>query len=375
MLKIRGNKKEILKAMQDANRAVPTKTTMEILTFLLLEANDGELRIRGTNLDTTIDIAVDVTVEEGGAIAINAKNTIEFISKIDSEEISIEQKENDVIAIYYDMSEANLKGMNGEQFPNMPIVEKENEIKMNAVMLKEMIEKTTKACSTEETRPILMGVLFDINNDNLTLVSLDGYRLMKSTKVIEGIKENKKIVVPGKALQNITKLIGNDKDAEIEINYCSNHVEFNYMGTKIISRLLEGEYVNYNQIIPEKKDQPIKIKINAQKLKETVERVSLLSEEKGTKLIDLQTKDNKMIITGGSAFGTAQEELQFEGEGEIDITFNSKFVTDALDSYVGDCVLHMKTNTSPVIITEDGVEETTALILPVRKKAVTATAA
>lgn len=372
MLKIRGKRKEILKAMQDAAKVIPGKTTMEILNNLLLEANDGELRIRGTNLDTTIEIAVEVEVFEAGSMLVSAKNTIEFISKVYSDEISLTHKSNNVLTIGYDLSEANLRAADAEQYPNLPIVERQegNSIIMKAVDFRDMAEKVSKAVATDGTRPILAGVLLDIKGNDFTMVALDGFRLIKADKALEGVTMKKKIIVPGKALQNVTKLIGNDKEAEIEVIASDNHVEIGYMNVKLITRLLEGEFVNYGQIIPNVSNMPISIKVNSGQTREVADRVSLLAEQNDERIIELQLSGNSLKISGQSNYGSAEEEITVsEAKGEIKICINNKYLQDSLEAFVGECTIYMSNEVSPIII-GCPTGDTTALLLPVRKKSV-----
>ena len=375
MLKIRGKKKEIIKAMQDVAKATPGKTTLEILNNLLLEAKDRELHIKGTNLDTSIEIALEVQVEEEGSVLVDTKNTIEFISKVYSDEISLYQSSKNTLTIGYDLSEAKLRASDAEQYPRLPTVDRKDSLVMKAIDFKEMAEKVTVAAATDSTRPILTGVLFDITEGHFTMVALDGFRLIKAKKVVEGIKQNKKIVVPGKALQNIAKLIGPDKDAEVEIIASDSHAEIGYYNIRYVTRLLEGEFVDYDKIIPQTTGMSTKVKINAGQVKKVAERVSLLAEQGDKRILDLELTKDKLQFSGESVYGSANEEITVsDAAGEISISVDTKYLLDSLDAFVGECTMYMTTASSPIIV-EDTTGDTTALLLPVRKKPATTKAA
>ena len=227
-----------------------------------------------------------------------------------------------------------------------------------------MIKGTSFAIAQDETRPILQGILFEVKNKNLNLVALDGYRLAIRNEFLDTDIEME-VVIPGKTLNEVSKIL-EDVDDIVDITFTNNHILFNLEKTKIISRLLEGKFINYNSLLPQ--EHKLLVNINRQELQNAIERASLMAKDGNTNLIKLDLQQDNLIITSNSQLGKVREEISIKLQGEgIQIAFNSKYLLDVLKNVEDDeVVMKMTSGISPCVIEEKNNENAKYLVLPVR---------
>ncbi|MGO1369402.1 MAG: DNA polymerase III subunit beta [Senegalia sp. (in: firmicutes)] len=362
-MKIKTKQNTLSKYISTVQKGISSKTTLPILSGILVEAYDDTLRLTGTDLELGVETKLDCEVIEEGKIVITSRIFGDIIRKLPNDEVTISTDENYNIHIICSNSEFNIQGHSAEEYPELPYIDEENSFSLPKDMLKNMIRQTVFATATEETRPILTGALLEIENNNLALVALDGYRL--ALKKSKAEYEDIKVVIPAKTLNEVNRILDEEED-NVNIKFTKNHILFDLGDTVINSRLLEGQFLNYRDIIREEYTSKVSVKTND--IKQSIERASLLAREGRNNLVKFEIKDKCMTITSNSEIGDVHEELAIELEGEdITIAFNSKYILDGLKVIDSDIInMNFISNVNPCIIKPVEDENYTYLVLPVR---------
>lgn len=357
------DKNVLQEAINNVQRAASTKTTYPILEGILIKALKDKVVLTATDLDFGIETYIDANVHEIGSMVLNSKLFGEFIRKLPNDLVTMKIESNNVY-ITCQSSEFVLVGNNPEEFPQLPAINENTMYEISQDVLRNMVRQTIFSIAQDETRPILTGVLFEIKDGILSFVALDGYRLSLKCFDIEEAS-NISAVIPGKTLNEISKIL-EPTDDKVKITFTPNHILFNLGDTKIISRLLEGEFINYRQIIPD--EYRLRVKVKTNELSNSIERASLLAREGKTNLIKFEIKDEKMAITSNSQMGKVYEEVNIKLEGEgIKIAFNSKYFLDVLRIIDSEEIyLEFSTNVSPCLVKKCDASDFIYLVLPVR---------
>ncbi|MCT8977618.1 DNA polymerase III subunit beta [Clostridium sp. CX1] len=363
-MKFTCEKSILQEGISTAQKAVTGKSTMPILNGILIKAKNNEITLIGSDIDLSIETKIKAEIIEEGNIVIDARLFGEIIRKLPNDVVSINTIENNSIEILCQKSRFTLIHMNGEDFPLLPSINENMIFSVPQRILRNMIKSTIFATAQDETRPILTGVLFEINNNNLNLVALDGYRLAVRS---ENLSTDNVIsaVIPGKTLSEVSKILEED-DENVNITFTPNHILFNLGYTKIISRLLEGEFIRYNSIIPEEYN--LKVIAKRGDLLHCIERASLMAKDGNTNLIKLSMEEENMIITSNSQLGMVREELNIILQGQsLQIAFNSKYLIDVLKIMEEEeIVMEFSSSVSPCVIRNKEINNCTYLVLPVR---------
>ena len=357
--------KTLMHSISIVQKAVSSKSTLPILKGIYLEAFDKNLRLVGTDMEIGIDHIMEANIIEEGSIVVDARLFSEIIRRLPDSEVEVSLQNNNQLLIKCASTEFNILSYNSSEFPELPEIEEEQTHEISQELFKSMIRQTVFATAQDEARPILTGVLMEIEDDTLNMVALDGYRVALRKGKIEAHLNNK-VVIPGKTLNEVNRIIGGEEDEKVQISLTNNHALFTVGNTKLISRLLEGEFINYKQILP--KEFKSRIKVNAKHLLDSIERASLLGKEGRNNLVKFIITDENMIINSNSELGNVHEEIKIELEGEdLQIAFNSKYFIDALKVIDDETVyLEFTTNLSPGIIKPITNDNTIYLVLPVR---------
>ena len=371
-MKIICEKDKILKALNSVTKAVAVRTTMPILEGILIQTNDNQIKLTTYDLEIGIETHVSAEVIEEGSIVINSKLFGDIIRKLPDTDINISLNDNNLLVIECEGSLYKLATMNPDEFPELPKINIENSIEIEQTTLKDMIRKTIFAVSTEENRPIFTGCLFEIANNKLNVVAVDGFRLAWKSKFLQNKVNNFSAVIPGRTLNEINKIL-NDSFDIIKIGVAKNQVLFEMENCKIVTRLLDGEFLNYSSVIPENWE--TRIRVRRSTLQECFERISLISAssiEKEKKYPVKVTIDiGKVIISCTNQTGDAKEEIFVNTEGKnLEAGFNPKYFLDALRNIDDDEIfVDFGTSISPCIIRpveSDG--DYTYMILPIKLK-------
>lgn len=357
-------KQKLQEGILIAQKAITGKSTMPILEGIYINASKNGLTLIGSDIDVSIQTKVEADVLEEGSIVIDSKIFGEIIRKLPNSDIRIEILENDTVQITCEKSIFNVVYMNADEFPQLPKIDEAKQIQVPQNILKNMIKSTSFAIAQDETRPILQGILFEIKDKKLNLVALDGYRLAIKTEYLDS-DFNLDIVIPGKTLNEVAKIL-EDVDSMVNITFTNNHILFNLEDTKIISRLLDGKYVNYNSLLPQ--EHKLLVEVNKQELQNCIERASLMVKEGNSNLIKLDIKEDTLVITSNSQLGKVREEIAINLQGEeIQIAFNSRYLIDVLKSMEEDVVLlEMTSSVTPCVIKAKNTDSYKYLVLPVR---------
>ncbi len=357
-------KQKFLEGISIVQKAITGKSTMPILEGIYIKASNSGLTLIGSDMDVSIQTIVDADIIEDGSIVIDAKIFGEIIRKLPNSTIKIETIENQLIKITCEKSVFDVVYMNTTEYPELPQINENLKISVNQNILKNMIKGTSFAIAQDETRPILQGILFEVKNKNLNLVALDGYRLAIRSEFLDSDMDIE-VVIPGKTLNEVSKIL-EDIDDIVDITFTDNHILFNLEKTKIISRLLEGKYINYTSLLPQ--EHKLLVNVNRQELQNAIERASLMAKDGNTNLIKLDFKQDNLIITSNSQLGKVREEIEIKLQGEeIEIAFNSRYLLDVLKNIEDDDVLmKMTSGITPCVIEEKDNENSKYLVLPVR---------
>ncbi len=320
-------KSDLLNAINITLKAVPSKTTMPILECLLIEADD-EIKITANDMELAIETKVKGNILEKGSAAIDAKLFSEIIRKLPDSEIVIDEK-NENITISCEKANFNISGRRGDDFVHMPAIETEEHICVSQFTLKEIIRQTIFSIAPNENNKLMTGELFEVKDDNLKVVSLDGHRISIRNVQLKEHYENRKVVVPGKTLMEISRILPGDADKDVMIFFSKNHILFQFDQTLVLSRLIEGEYFKIDQMISS--DFETKITVNKRELLDSIERSVLLVRESDKKPIIINIKDSNMELSLNSMIGSMREDILVRHTGkDIMIGFNPRFMIDAL---------------------------------------------
>jgi DNA polymerase-3 subunit beta len=356
---------ELTSAMSTVQRAMPSKSPMPALEGVLLEAKDNAIRLTCSDLALSIACTVPAMVEQEGALVLPGRMFSELIRKMPQETVSITTEELKV-TIICGQAKYNLQGMDAREYPEMPPMTGARPLELKQSALKNMIQRTAFAVAMDETKPILTGELLEIESDQVTLVALDGYRLALCKEPLLQSTTPVNFVVPGRSLSEIAKLF-EDSDAPASIYIGDTQAMVEMGQTKIITRLLEGEYINYRQILPG--DHQTRVRIQTQAFLESVERASLMARDsRNHNLIRLQMDEETMVITANGEMGNAVEKLPIYLEGKpLSIAFNAKYLLDVLRVIKDEeILLDFISSLSPCVVKPLEGNQYLYLVLPVR---------
>ena len=357
-------KQKLQEGISIVQKAITGKSTMSVLEGIYINANKEGLTLIGSDMDVSIETKVEADVISEGSIVIDAKIFGEIIRKLPNSDIKIETMENDTVQITCEKSVFNIVYMNSDEFPELPKLNENMQIEVPQNILKNMIKCTSFATAQDETRPILQGILFEVKERTLNLVALDGYRLAIRSEYLDSDFDIE-IVIPGKTLNEVSKILEDVNDL-VQITFTNNHILFNLNKTRIISRLLEGKFVNYKSLLPE--EHKLLVTVKKQDLQNGIERASLMAKDGNNNLIKLDVQDDALVITSNSQLGKVREEVFINLQGEkIQIAFNSRYLIDVLKNFEDEeVVMEMTSSVSPCIIKAKDADNYKYLVLPVR---------
>ena len=355
-------------AVAIASRAAASKSPISALEGLLLQAMN-ELRITGYDLKEGIYTTVGAEVQEPGAVIVGARFFGEMLRRLPDGIVTVSSDGNNNVNVKCGRSDYHFMGMAASDYPEMPSVDGVNTISLPQNTLRSMINQTIFAVATTDVRPIYTGTLFDVEDRRLTMVSVDGYRLAKRSEDIEdGELENCSFVVPGSALSDVERICGEEGDVTISVG--SKHISFVIGETVVVTRRLEGEFLNYKKSVPE--NFRIVVEVERSELMSVIDRVALIVSEKNSSPVRMRFGDGAIDCLCMTPIGKAQDVCGCEGSGnDLEIGFNDRYLMDALKASATD-KLHVCLNTaaSPSVIeAADGSKKFTYMILPVRLRA------
>ncbi|MDR2570069.1 MAG: DNA polymerase III subunit beta [Oscillospiraceae bacterium] len=369
-MKFSCEKSLLLSAILTASRAAMTKSPIPLLEGLLMETDDESVKITGYDLKTGIVTNVSAEVDEVGGIVLNARLFGEIIRKMPGMHVTVSVNSGYVAKISSEMSDFEILGYPTSDYPELPSVEEQNTIEISEAVLKKMISQTNFAVSDNESRPIHTGALFETENGELTIVAVDGYRLALRREPLDNIDiAELSFVVPGAALTEVERIISGE-DENVIIKLGSKHIMFMIRDTILISRRLEGDFLNYKNSLPQQAQYRFLVQKND--LIAAVERVSLIISDKLKSPVRCIFGDGLLKLNSASALGKANDECVIEGDGEdLEIGFNDRYLLEALKAApANNIILELNSGVTPCIISPaDELNNFIYMILPVRLKA------
>ncbi|MCF2643365.1 MAG: DNA polymerase III subunit beta [Lachnospiraceae bacterium] len=369
-MKLICSKQNLLYGVNIVSKAVPTRTTMAILECILIDASSNEIKLTANDMELGIETRIEGQIEERGIIALDAKLFSEIVRKLPDSDVIIETDASFKTTITCETAKFNIIGKPGDDFSYIPLIERNEAIQISQFTLKEVIKQTIFSIADNDNNKLMTGELFEINENQLKVVSLDGHRI--SIRKIQ-LKENyadRKVVVPGKTLQEISKILPGSAEEDVNIFITDNHIVFEFENTTVVSRLIEGEYFRIDQMLSS--DYETKVKINKRKLLDCIDRATLLVREGDKKPIIMNIEGESMELKINSFNGSMNEKIDIKKDGkDILIGFNPKFFIDALRVIDEEEVtLYMVNPKAPCFIKNEE-ESFIYLILPVNFNAAT----
>ena len=355
---------ELSDAFLRVSKAISNKITNPILEGIKISAEDNVLTLSATDTELSIEKKIKADVKVEGETVVPGKFITEFVKKLTSTEIELEVNEKNQLLIRYEGNESVIQCYNSTEYPGFRKIKTDNYFGITQGDFKTLVSKVIFACALDDSRPILKGVLFDINNNLITSVALDGYRLAKVQKRISS-NLVKSIVIPQRSLNEVSKML-DDSDEIINVYIDSNAIMIDNGDTKIISRLLEGDFINYKQIIPANFE-TFSV-VNKNQMEDALERVSLLTKVGQNNFVKFDVKESTINLSSNSEIGNIKENINVTTNGkDVVIAFNPRFVLEALRVNSNEFVkLCFNKSANPCVIVPTEGDEFLYLILPVR---------
>ncbi|MBE6914517.1 MAG: DNA polymerase III subunit beta [Ruminococcaceae bacterium] len=359
---------QLQSAVSIAAKAASAKSPIPALEGILIEAGYGNVKLTGYDLKKGIYTTIEADVAEQGSIVLGARIFGDIVRALPEGNVTV-KSEGCNVSITCEKSDFSILGTDAADYPELPAIDGQTGVALPQNLLSEIIRQTIFAVSDSEARPIYMGELFEISEGRLTVVAVDGYRLALRRAPVENTEAECSFIVPGSALSDLEKLCGNTDDP-VQISLGSKHISFSIDSTVLVSRRLEGDFLNYKKTVPSTFN--TEIRTDRYFLQRTVERVSLIIDDKIKNPIRCYFGDNQVRIVCATALGKAEDVCIVEGNGgDLEIGFNNRYLLDALKAAPAEEVcIGLNTGSSPCVITPvDGSDNFLYMILPVRLKA------
>ena len=323
------DKSKLLEGINISLKAIPGKSTMAILECMVIEAKDGMIKLISNDLEIGIETIIEGDIKEPGSVAVNAKVFFEIIRKLPYNEVSISVNENLTMNISCGKAKFNIPVKDTEEFPYLPKIVKDKSVLISQFTLKEVIRQTVFSISDNENTKVMTGELFEIRGSQLKVVSLDGHRISIRKVDLKQNYDDVSVIIPGKTLIEISKILNGGLDDEICMYFTDKHVLFEFDNTIVLSRLIEGEYYKIDKMLSS--DYETKITVNKKDLFDSIDRTTLMIRESEKKPVIIDVKDTSMSLAINSGIGSMSEDIDISKEGkDILIGFNPKFLMDAL---------------------------------------------
>lgn len=365
-MKLQFQKSALLNGISIVSKAIPAKTTMSILECILIDADADQIKLTGNDMELGIETRVEGSILERGKIALDAKLFYEIIRKLPDGEapviITSDNKFNTTIQC--ESALFNIPGRDGEEFSYLPYIERDQSITLSQFTLKEAIRQTIFSISPNDSNKMMAGELLEVKENILKVVSLDGHRISIRNIALKESYEGHKVIVPGKTLSEISKILSGDNEKEVQIFFSKNHILFEFDDTMVVSRLIDGEYFKIDHMLSS--DYETRVKVNKREFMDSIDRSMILIRDSDRKPIILNVEDSNVNLKVRSTIGSMNADVSaYKAGKDIMIAFNPKFLLDALRVIDDEEVeLYMMNPKSPCFIKD---EEGTYiyLILPV----------
>ena len=363
-MKLVCSKSNLLNGVQIVSKAVPNKTTMSILECILIDATGRDIKLIANDMELGIETIIEGDIAEKGQIALDAKILLDIVRKLPDSEVTIETDKSFKTNIICEKAKFTIIGKSGEDFSYLPSIERIDSIIISQFTLKEVVRQTIFSIADNDNNKLMTGELFEINGNELKVVSLDGHRISIRKIELKDSYPSRKVVVPGKTLNEVSKIVSGDTDKDVSIFFTGKHIVFEFDKTTVVSRLIEGEYFKIDQMLSS--DYETKVTINKKELLECIDRATLLVKEGDKKPIIINITDGMMELKINSTVGSMNEEIDIVKQGkDLMIGFNPKFMIDALKVIDDEEIDIYLVNPKAPCFIRDAKEKYIYLILPV----------
>ena len=354
----------LLTALSTVTRAIASRSTLDILDCVLFQVEDGAALMTCTDLALGIELRLEVSVQEEGRVALPGKLLHEIVRKMPPGEVVVQVGDSLSARISCASSRMTLAGRPADDFPAIPPVEGPEAATIDADVFKAMVRETTFSAATDETRPILTGCLLQVTGDELLLVAVDGYRLaMRKGKTLARVDADISAVLPARSLTELSRTVEGES---LQLQFSKSHMMARWETARVVIRILEGEFIKYQQILPT--EWKTRLVVRRNEFDDAIERMALMAREGKNNLVQLKLSDDVLVLTSASELGDARDEMQALIEGaSLDIAFNVRFLADVLKNINDEClVFRFQTGLSPCVIVPQEGDAYLYMIVPVR---------
>lgn len=366
-MKIVCDRQELLEALSGVSRAVSSKSSIPAIEGILFKCTEDAVILTAYDLEIGIITAVNADIQSMGEIVLNARLLTDMVRKMDCDTVTIETNDNMKVSVRGGITKFNFIGIPSGDFPEMPAPDTDDALSIPSGELREMIGKTIYAVATDNQKPVHTGTKFIIENGELTMVSVDGYRLAVCTKKGLNDVSDRQFIVPGKTLSELSKLLS-DSDDEVTIGTARRYAVFKLSSYTVVTRLLEGDFLDYKRAIPA--GYKTRIKMDVRSLCDAVERASLIISDRFKSPVRLSFDGGVAVVTCTTTLGNSYDEIGCGMEGDpVEIGFNNRYILDAMrNSGCDEVYLEINGPTSPMKVLPTEGDRFLYLVLPVRIK-------
>lgn len=354
-------------ALDGVSKAVTTRSAIPVLEGVLLKAEGFQLHLTGYDLEMGITTTIEANVRQPGEIVLNAKLLSDMVHRMPASDISLLVDDSGKCTVQGGVAQFEIQTMSASDYPDLPNTGAERTLTMKTGMLKDMIDRTLYAVSQDDRKPAHTGELFEITPDKLTIVALDGYRLAIVERPVEATKDIR-IIVPAKTMTEVNRLLPNDENEDVHICANRRYVVFMAGGYTIMSRLIEGEFLNYKNVIPD--GWRTRVTLETKPCMDTIERASLIITERLKNPLRVSFSDGRVVVRCQTNLGRVMDEFDANIDGDaVEIGFNNRYLLDALRNARADkVVMEISGPLSPVKVLPESGSDFIYLVLPVRFK-------
>lgn len=364
-MKIYCNTEELIAAVNIVSKAVSAKSSIPYLEGVLLEAECDRLYLTGNDLEICIKTSIPCNISEEGKIVLNCKMLSDIIRKLPKDVCEIKTEDSAVI-ISCQYSDYRIVGLNANEYPSIPDIEIKSSIKISAPLLKDMISRTSFAISQKLDRKVLTGSLFEMDGESLTIVAVDGYRMALRKEVLQGGCKEGRFIIPGKAENEVVKIMSDDEEDIIEVGFCEKYAVFENDTFTMITRLIDGEFFAYRQVIPS--EFKINTTVETSKFSKTVSRVEPIIDDVSKNPVRIMLSEGALKIMCRTNLGSVNDKFDVEYTGsDFEIGFNYRYLYDAISRCGNETtVLRMNSPLNPLIISGENDDTYLFMVLPVQ---------
>jgi len=353
-------------ATANISRVVASKSTIPALEGILIEAGHETVTMSGYDLEMGMMRVLPAAIRGEGGIVLPARLLADIVRRLEGGQVVIETDEKDNCVITCGHARFDLSGINSGEYPELPDIDRQNEYAFSTELFKSVVRQTIFSVATNDSKPVYMGIMFDIKDELLTVVGVDGYRLAVRHEQVSGTINNS-FIVPAKAVSEVIKILS-DNNEEVKLYVGSRHICFEVEGYTVISRLLDGEFLDYMRVMP--KEVTTCLRLNTRMVMDTIDRISPIINDKTKSPVRVTIRENTFMASCATQIGRADDEFEVEIDGEeLEIGFNNRYILDALKATETDeVIMEFSGPLSPIVIKPTEGDSFLFLVLPVRLK-------